>query len=185
MVQYSRLLGMLFSLFLLACEDEAPTPSDVPGLPPITQEGRNTLGFLLNGEPWVPQGKRGNRALSNPDAFYDGGFLGGQVSISGLAIPEANEFIRSQFVIGLTNVNHKNEFDLAGRDLGFLYTASLCDFRSSDTTLNEVGWLIISRLDLEARIISGTFEFTAIQPGVEGCSSDTLRITQGRFDLRL
>ena len=42
------------------------------------------------------------------------------------------------------------------------------------------GTLTITRLDLQAGIISGTFAFTLYKPGC-----DSVRVTQGRFDKRL
>ncbi len=41
---------ILVCLSFYACKEEAPSKS----LPPITEEGRNTAGFLLDGEVWVP-----------------------------------------------------------------------------------------------------------------------------------
>jgi len=40
--------------------------------------------------------------------------------------------------------------------------------------------LTISRLDLQAGVISGTFAFTLYKPGC-----DSIRVTQGRFDKKL
>jgi hypothetical protein len=51
---------------------------------------------------------------------------------------------------------------------------------SDDAGTYHKGTLTITRLDLQAGIISGTFEFTLAKPGC-----DTVRITQGRFDKRL
>jgi hypothetical protein len=42
------------------------------------------------------------------------------------------------------------------------------------------GTLTITRLDLKAGIISGTFDFTLYRPGC-----DSIRVTAGRFDKRL
>ena len=40
-------------LLLTSCEKD-PYRHGEPDLPPITMEGKNTLGFLLNGKVWVP-----------------------------------------------------------------------------------------------------------------------------------
>ena len=42
------------------------------------------------------------------------------------------------------------------------------------------GQLVVTRLDLRAGIISGTFAFTLSQPGC-----DTVKVTNGRFDKKL
>ena len=55
-----------------------------------------------------------------------------------------------------------------------------CDLSSDDANTYHKGTLTITRLDLQAGIISGTFAFTLAKPGC-----DTVRVTQGRFDKRL
>ena len=49
---------------------------DISALPPATQEGRNTLGFMLNGKPWTPKGFNGraNLSIDVDFAFNSGGF---------------------------------------------------------------------------------------------------------------
>jgi len=42
------------------------------------------------------------------------------------------------------------------------------------------GQLTLTRLDEQAGIIAGTFEFTIAKPGC-----DTIRVTDGRFDKKL
>ena len=42
------------------------------------------------------------------------------------------------------------------------------------------GTLIVTRLDLRAGIIAGTFDFTLYKPGC-----DSVRVTNGRFDRKL
>jgi hypothetical protein len=42
------------------------------------------------------------------------------------------------------------------------------------------GQLVITRLDMSAGIIAGTFSFTLAQTGC-----DTIKVTQGRFDKKL
>jgi len=57
---------------LTQCYKEKPNVSnDVPGLPPAPQTGANTIGFLLNGVPWVPAGNNGTANLS---IDFDPGF---------------------------------------------------------------------------------------------------------------
>lgn len=41
----------IFSLFFAACKKD---PTKNAKLPPITQEGKNTVGFMIDGEVWVP-----------------------------------------------------------------------------------------------------------------------------------
>ncbi len=50
---------------------------DSNGLPAATQEGKNTLGFILNGKPWTPKGFNGTANLS---LYYDPIYSGGVFS---------------------------------------------------------------------------------------------------------
>ena len=52
--------------------------------------------------------------------------------------------------------------------------------RSTNPNAYQSGSLTLTRFDLKAGIISGTFHFKLYQPGC-----DTLNITQGRFDYTL
>lgn len=48
------ILTLLYCLFCFAeCKKNKP---DSNGLPAATQDGKNTLGFLLKGQQWKPQG---------------------------------------------------------------------------------------------------------------------------------
>ncbi|MFZ6025669.1 MAG: hypothetical protein ACOYVG_14560 [Bacteroidota bacterium] len=49
---------VLFALCIFTCFCFAKCRKDKlgsNGLPAATQEGKNTLGFLLNGQPWTPK----------------------------------------------------------------------------------------------------------------------------------
>ncbi len=54
---------LAFSFLIMVCcnccKKDSTNTTDVPGLPPATQIGANTFGFLLNGQPWVPKGNNG------------------------------------------------------------------------------------------------------------------------------
>ena len=49
------LLCMPLLLFFSCKKEDGPATA----LPPVTQEGSNTVGFLLDGQVWVPFGKCG------------------------------------------------------------------------------------------------------------------------------
>jgi len=69
---------ILFFLFLSVSNcKKHKTDSPMDQLPPATQEGKNTLGFLLNGEPWTPKGHVGitsNLTVSVDDRYKNGTF---------------------------------------------------------------------------------------------------------------
>lgn len=59
--------------------------------------------------------------------------------------------------------------------------ASSCqEYRYTNVGYKSTGTLTVTRLDLNAGIIAGTFDMKVVQTGC-----DTLRITQGRFDYKL
>ncbi|SDL14669.1 hypothetical protein SAMN05421823_104492 [Catalinimonas alkaloidigena] len=59
------------------------------------------------------------------------------------------------------------------------YLPLVCSY-DQDSTVYHEGTLTITRFDLEAKVISGTFEFVLARP-----DCDTIHGTQGRFDIRL
>ncbi|MBC7919842.1 MAG: hypothetical protein H7Z75_02010, partial [Ferruginibacter sp.] len=52
-----------------------------------------------------------------------------------------------------------------------------------DRILYQKGTLTLTRFDLAKRIIAGRFESTLFRPDAPTC--DTVRITDGRFDMEL
>ena len=76
--------ALLYAALLLLtqcskCKND-PTPADpAAALPPATQTGAGTLGCLVNGQPWTPQGNNGS---SNNNIYYDPTYRGGNLGIS-------------------------------------------------------------------------------------------------------
>ncbi|KAA3633137.1 MAG: hypothetical protein DWQ02_13655 [Bacteroidetes bacterium] len=163
---------LLIPLLASQCEKENEM---IPELPPITTEGKNTFGCRVNGEIWLPEAPwdlMGGGALNPYYNIHVGGLniaatkeisdtdIYQSISLSGNDIWDTGEF----------NYNHAKYLD---------FDISFCsDYRFDlDTTLGDK--LKIIHLDTENRIISGTFEFTAIN---EDC--DPVVITDGRFDVQ-
>jgi len=155
---------------------------DSNGLPPATQEGKNTLGFLLNGKPWTPKGFRGessNLSLDYEPDYKNGGF--------NIVARDFTNPITEQFIIGIIDslnflpipstisLNHHGL-------LGVMFSNQECEYFSSDSDTYSSGSLTITKLDVtdERVIISGKFNATLYKPGC-----DSIRITDGRFDLSL
>ncbi len=63
------------TIIFIFCFAQCKKPKvDSNGLPAATQEGKNTFGFLLNGQPWPPHGFNGTANLS---LYYDAAIAGG------------------------------------------------------------------------------------------------------------
>jgi hypothetical protein len=147
-------------------------------LPPATQTGANTIGCLVNGQPWTPQGFDGS---SNYSISYDQ--RGGVFDLRTYRyqqepnnnyqyiILEASRLYASKSYSFQDSINTKAAIDdrLTG-----------CDLSSHEQGTYHKGTLTITRFNLNASIISGTFDFVLAKPGC-----DTVRVTQGRFDKRL
>jgi len=167
----------IISIFCFAqCKKNKP---DSNGLPAATQEGKNTLGFLLNGQPWKPQGSNGTANLS---IDYDAGFNNGVCGISAyriitsdnreyfkLGIVDSLNFYTEPFTIPLTN---------SGLSL-FYFSDNNCLLISTELGTNVTGILTVTKLDRTNRIIAGTFSATLLK---NGCKE--IKITDGRFDMK-
>ena len=176
-------LALLLGLPLLIVSCRKQTNSDqvndpVPGLPLATQIGANTLGFLLNGVPWVPAGNNGTANLS---IDFDPGFSNGIFGIS------AYRFItgsKSSFGIGVDSLNFLTVPFTRRLTPTSIYRAGFSKFDSCilyshyDSVFSD-GILTITKLDRTVRIISGEFNFN-----LSGLGCDTVFITNGRFDLK-
>jgi len=148
---------------------------DNNGLPPATQEGKNTLGFLLNGKPWTPKGYNGT---SNLNITYDPTYQGGSITIAAYRIMSDND---RQFIsFSVDSIQKPINIEKPDHELGFYFAIkNLCEYNSVDSIYWD-GKLEITKLDKDQGIISGRFDAILYKP-----SCDTIRITDGRFDLSL
>lgn len=169
---------LILSIFSFAqCKK---TNTDSNGLPAATQEGKNTLGFLLNGQPWKPQGNNGTANLS---IDVDFGFNQGVFGIAAYRILLSNN--REYFGIGIRDSLNfvtipsmltMNKYSIANSR----FSTNTCDMSFYDTTVFRSGNLNITKLDKVNRIISGTFNTILFEPNC----GDTIKITDGRFDMK-
>lgn len=162
---------LLLATFLTSCDgcdNDPPPKTEIEKLPPATQEGKNTFGCLVNGKAWV------TKTSIDANAVYQLGAL----LVTG-QIQETTGLQNIQLNI-LENVIANQQYDLTddpkyhgkfawSRDEG------IC-FYEGENTLS--GQLTLTKFDQSNRIASGVFEFITV---VSGC--DTIRITDGRFDL--
>jgi hypothetical protein len=150
------------------------------GLPAVTQEGKNTLGFLLNGQTWIPQG---NNGTGNLDLYYDATFQGGVFNLSAYRNISTTNGSRQSLVIYGDSIQvaqriilpNKNKFGLT-----FWDEANHCTYDTFDSTTQILsGFFDLKKLDKVSRIFSGEFE---IKFKKTGC--DEVQVTQGRFDMK-
>lgn len=174
---------LVFSLLTISIFSFAKCSKDKiesNGLPAATQEGKNTLGFLLNGQPWKPQGIRGTGNLSiDYDATYQGGVFNLRayktLSSSPTKLQVLTLFGDSIQVPQKIILPNKNKF-------GFSFTNDVtnCFYDSFDSTTKIIsGYFEIRKLDKINQIFSGEFELKFKKNNCED-----VEITQGRFDMK-
>ena len=161
---------LLLSFLYITCKDkESINPIDT--LPPETQTGAQTFGCLVNGQAWVPSVPFPLNRLTVD--YYQGGFSiratlkkdgrNQTISINKFSVLKSDKYV-------LTTYNNSSDGQL------FDYNTS-CSY---DTDSINIGLLEMTRVDTINGYFSGRFSFTI---GVAGC--DTIRVTNGRFDVRL
>ncbi|HEY0770529.1 MAG TPA: DUF6252 family protein [Sphingobacteriaceae bacterium] len=160
----------IFWLTGMKCEKSREQANEA--LPEATREGKNTFGFSLNGEVWIPKGALLERKL---DLSYDPNYNGGAMSI----IAERNISNEDeQFLsIGGIGINKIGTYNFTSAMKHVYYNDRNCVYNDNTTI---TGSITITRLDLAAKIISGTFSFKLEK---NGCP--TINATDGRFDMRI
>ncbi len=181
MKTYLLLLATIVLCSLQCRKTPRPPATDIPGLPPATQTGANTLGFLLNGQPWTPQGSNGTANLS---IDFDPGIDNGILGILGYRVLNASN--SSQIVLGIRDslnfIKPPQSYRIGKPSMGGLIFSDqfFCTRDSDDNTNFCEGFIRIQKLDRINRIISGSFECKLFNPSC----GDTIKITNGRFDMK-
>ena len=185
-----RLLLLLPLLSLLtSCEDA--TADLYPVLPPVhlpaaSQVGANTLGCLVNGQPWEASNSRtlDGRVLT-PTAHYQHGEL------------RLDAFRRLQVegpittvALRATHISGPGVYELGGPAGAAGRTAALATGNRQLAYAAGTGSLTITRLDTTGAhpVVAGRFELrTSLTPEsarVAGFPAQ-VRLTEGRFDIGL
>ena len=165
---------LMACLLLSACEREAPQPTDpLDLLPPATQTGENTLGFLLDGEPWTP-----NRLFQGQYRRSDGAF---SLPCRRDSFDTQGEHAGETFqILSIDSLWEPGNYDVASQSTvraRFFSFSSLCEYHTFHT--GGTGKITFTRLDTIERIASGAFDFILISPDCQ----DTIEVTHGRFDV--
>jgi hypothetical protein len=153
--------------------------TDIPGLPPATQIGANTFGFLLNGQPWVPSGNNGTG--NNLSINYDPGNSFGTFSIAAYKV--VTSAINDNFIgIGIDSLNFYNQGHVytLTKTSGFRIRVEInnCLMLSTSSNSNSNGFLYLDEYDKAKRVIAGRFEFS-----ISGTCGN-YNLTKGRFDFK-
>ncbi len=168
---------LLLSPFLLttSCSNDDDNSQDpISQLPPATTTGENTFGALLDGEPFIPRG-----GVNPLDCVYQ--LVNGE-RFFGLQGNKRNENFN---LLSLSLSTNAKEIE-QGRTYPLIEEADgnatgIYGIRGDLYFTNAVqtGEMTITRLDMNAQIVSGTFFFDVIDE--EG---NLRQIREGRFDMR-
>lgn len=152
-------LLMLTTFTLSCCSNDDDTPTNpVDQLPPETQTGANTFGFLVNGVPLNVTN------TSQQTAIYQQGQL--QLGGGGITIIQSNPLsINTPYSL----INKARYIKNPNPQLGCHY-----EFENA-----YQGTINFTKIDTVNFIISGTFEFSTVTDDCEN-----INITNGRFDLQ-
>jgi len=186
----ANLLPLLALALLLAqCKkrepDPAPpTPADpLAALPAETQTGAGTFGCLVNGKPFkgpFSTSARGDWQSGSRFIVSSNVYLNGQRTAAGITIHTIMEGLlqNGQIFTLIPSIKphtifspSRNEFTAdADGDVSCYYSGNYI----------KTGKVELVKFDGSNRIASGRFAFTLYEPG--GC--DTLKVTNGRFDVK-
>lgn len=179
-----RLLYFLGLLVIASCKKTFlfECKPVVLNLPAITSEGKGTFGCLINNRIWVPNQYK-DRIYCEYYPWKNGGDYYGTLCLKSSKRHFLNDrsgglnmTLRNRvFTIGKAPLYYKN----STKDL--LVFLSDTNYYYDNLKPNPDNFINISRLDTVNRIVAGTFQCTLINLFGSG---DTVRITEGRFDLR-
>ena len=175
MKKYSFLLAFLF-LNLTACKKDKdnygnPLPQQ---LPPITTQGKNTFGCLVNGEVWLPEVKPSQMFQYPLTSSYQNLLF--DVTAKRYL---SNENILEVMTLYLNNVNGEGMYLLNTNQIPSGAYGDYINYCIYVTDSTKVGNVEIIKFDITNKIIAGTFEMKLWK---DGC--DTIHITDGRFDVK-
>lgn len=163
---------LLLFLVLISCEEDDNSLLDsIDKLPPLTMEGKNTFGCLVNGEAFVP------RISTDVVGIFQGGFLQIGASVETIDRDQNIKMILDMSPI-LPGIYSMETADTSLAKADFDDTTdknNICRYEFSDLVSGTLE-IVFFRQDPD--VVAGTFEFTTV---TEGC--DTIRVTDGRFDI--
>lgn len=164
-----KLTIFLTLLATLSCCDKDDPCQGVECLPPETQSGKNTFGYLVNGTPINVTNTSKQTAIYQQGQLQFGGGIDNSTTDIGLSISLVDP-ISINVEYDLTN------FPTYTAQFGKTEGGVNCSYDFEDT---YEGSVLFTKIDTENFIISGTFEFSTKK---DGCQD--IKITHGRFDLQ-
>ena len=182
----NQLINLLLAATAMCCL--LCTCSQQEPLPQNTQTGQNTLGCLIDGKPYVPDG---GKPFSGIKPIYGGFFVIQDkpkwVGVYVRAYASDKQQIRlylNDFALGKHQLNQNLGIDPASL-YAALYPKDFGLYESSEgntyaTSSSHTGYVNLIKADTTSGIVSGTFEFQAVT-----LDGKTVSVTNGRFDVNV
>ena len=187
MKKYTTVLLVVLASTLLAasCKKTETVLTELQKLPSATQTGANTFGCLVNGVAWLPNGTKPDGWLGRPNleiyinlnpSYRTFGISAGQYKgvRSNISFGTSKILQIGEYVFDFANIDNEIFFDyrkliLGGSNVEYSIPYESLTYRK--------GKFIITKLD---NIVAGTFEIELCKSN----STDTIKITNGRFDMK-
>jgi hypothetical protein len=181
------LLLLFFGSFICispSCKKHNPDPDPLSLLPPATQTGANTFGCLVNGQALVAKNTKGNgQSPTQCNYIYTNG--GYYFTVAGSDDSNKDYIVSAALnttLLAITEgqiikLENRNE---AGKACG-LYSLVYNNTQPptwQTTVIN--GQMHIVKFDQVHQIVSGTFDFNAINL----VTGEVVSVTNGRFDMK-
>jgi hypothetical protein len=171
---------ILLTMAILAINSCKKDPTKNAVLPEATQEGKNTVGFILNDEVWVPYGKCKTlcNKISARYGFPDAEEFGIDFQFKREKLGKTSGLTISSTLIGnITSLGDKID------SIGVNFQGENSNGNSDDySRLQKGSSFNITKLDKVNRIISGEFEFILNE---DTGSGKQIILKNGRFDLKM
>lgn len=174
------LFYILIASTLFSCK------KDVNELPEATQKGANTFGALLNGAIWVPQGFGFAQTTPIVEARFSANnsiFINARNFASSPKETEFEIYIKDFTGPGLYQLNQiTNKFPNHTASYAYYEERKFTIDNEWKTNNQYTGRVNINFYDPTEKIVSGTFEFQAINLYGE---PKPITVTEGRFDVKI
>ncbi|MDQ3683023.1 MAG: DUF6252 family protein [Bacteroidota bacterium] len=167
-------------LILISCKKE------VDELPAVTQTGANTFGARVKGELWIPQGFGVVPTAAILEARFSGNnsiLINARNFSSSPTETEIDIYLQNATKPGTYLLNQTTaHFPNHNASYGYYVERRFTPTNEWITNNQYTGKVEITRLDTVNNIISGTFEFNAINLYN---TPQPISITDGRFDVKI
>lgn len=162
-------------------QDSTSSPAPVKQvdlLPPATQTGRRTFGFLLNGRAWNVDPNPFNGPRRTADYTYKRLrlYASGGIDSTNTAGLQVGGIVD----VDIRGINAGGTYIIAGGDssvvsyIGYNNGVAKCIYNADSA---HPAIITVTKLDFSARIVSSIFSFTLQMPGCKNVVA-----SEGRFD---